>query len=157
MKIVLLVALFFSVSNIEAQSPKYPVKGTPVDVVRWGSLSVIIMKGFFNETKDSIIESIGKAEFDEMQFKCSSSGWPVTFYKFGMGDEEDTAFEKKLMTLKKYRIAGFQHVYNGIPYERYTIVRVPYDENKDWDPSLQWEGNIYFLLNESDVIVKSEF
>ncbi len=50
-----------------------------------------------------------------------------------------------------YRIAVYQHKYNGNTFDRYAILEIPYAENADWDATVKWEGNIYFLLNEKDV------
>ncbi|MEO6613469.1 MAG: hypothetical protein ABIT05_15845 [Chitinophagaceae bacterium] len=130
----------------------FPVKGQLVKVTDWGSRSIYILSGnFFLETKDSIVAQVGEQEFDEMKGKCSSGDWPKGLYKSDLSEEEDKAFDVLLNKLKMYRIAVYTHIYNGITFERYVILRVPYEENKNWDNSVQWEGNVYFLLKEKDV------
>ena len=130
----------------------FPVKGQLVKVTDWGSRSIYILGGnFFLETKDSIVAQVGEQEFDEMTKKCSSGDWPKGLYKPDLGDEEDKAFDTSLNKLKMYRIATYTHIYNGITFERHVILRVPYEENKNWDKTVEWEENVYFLLKEKDV------
>jgi len=150
----ILIVLFFSTSNLEAQfsNTQFPVKGNLVTVTGWGSRSLyIISDAFFTATKDSIVAQIGEKEFGEMQYKCSVSGWPAGFYRADLTDEEDKAFEQRLNQLKMFRIAAYTHVFNGKTFERYVILRIPYEENRAWDPEISWDGNIYFLLKEKDV------
>ncbi len=155
MKNILVVMLLFLQAGVKAQSVttpvNFPVNGELVRVLDWGSRSIMLGTSFFNETKDSIILRIGQEEFDEMKSKCSSSGWPEGIYKSGLSDEEDKAFDQKLNELKMYKIASFTHKYNGKTFDRYVILRVPFEENKLWDPPMQWGDNIYFLLKEKDI------
>ncbi|MBL0069391.1 MAG: hypothetical protein IPP39_13155 [Chitinophagaceae bacterium] len=155
MKKAILIFLIFLNFSVNAQSvpgpATYPVKGLLMSVKDWGSRSIMILNAFFEETKDSIISQIGEEEFDEMKSNCSSSGWPQGVYSSGMSDEDEVAFDRKLNELKMYRIASYTHKYNGKIFDRYVIVRVPFEENKNWNPSIQWKGNIYFLLKEKDI------
>jgi hypothetical protein len=50
-----------------------------------------------------------------------------------------------------YKIASFTHIFNRKVFDRYVILRVPYEENKEWKKTVVWEGNIYFLLKEKDM------
>lgn len=134
------------------ESNNYPVKGQRVTVTDWGSRSLYILSDtYFAATKDSIIAQIGVKEFDEMEAKCSVAGWPEGFYIADQSDEEDKAFDQTLNKLKMYKIAAYTHIFNGKTFDRYVILRVPYEENKSWNPTLQWENNIYFMLKEKDV------
>ncbi len=147
--LVISAAAFGQSANTSAS---FPVKGQLVKVTDWGSRSIYILSGnFFLETKDSIVAQVGEEEFNEIRDKCSSGDWPKGLYKPDLSDEEDKAFDDRLNKLKMYRIATFTHIYNGITFERHVILRVPYEENKNWDKSVQWEGNVYFLLKEIDV------
>jgi hypothetical protein len=130
----------------------FPVKGELVTVNDWGSRSLyFISTTFFAETKDSILLQTGQQEFDEMEKKCGVSGWPKGFYIAGLPPEEDKIFDAKLNKLKMYKIAAYTHIYNGKLFARHVILRIPFEENRSWDPGIQWEGNIYFLLEEKDV------
>lgn len=117
---------------------KFPVKGELVKVTAWGGLSVYIMGTFFNETKGDIIAKIGEQEFNVMKERCSEKGWPEGFYDSENSEERDG--------LKIYRIATYTHKFNGKSFQQYAILRVPYEENKDWKPGVKWEGNMYFLI-----------
>ena len=148
MRTILMIALILKASLIHAQNKRFPVKGHLSQVTEWGSLSLWIGKDFFAATKDSVISQIGEDEFNEMMYRCSTAGWPAGFYKSGMSDAEDKTFEEKLGTLRMYKIASFRHIYNGVVYDRYSILRIPFDENENWDPAFKWNGNIYFLIKE---------
>lgn len=153
MKLLCLVSLLL-LSGISQAQPDagFPVKGQPVQVKYWGSLSLFILgDNYFDATRDSIVLQIGEKEFGEMKGHCSVNGWPKGFYASNLNEEEDKAFYDKLGRLRMYKIAAVTHVYNGKTFERYAILRVPYDENRGWDPAVVWEGNAYFLLAETDV------
>ena len=152
MKLLCLVSLLLFSGISSAQESRFPVKGEPVRVKNWGSLSLFILgDNYFSATRDSIILQIGEKEFAEMKGNCSVSGWPKGFYVPNLSEAEDKAFYEKLGLLRMYRIAAVTHVYNGKTFDRYVILRVPYSENRDWNPAVTWEGNAYFLLAERDV------
>lgn len=151
MKKLILLAILFNGANAYSQDRTFPVKGRSAEVLKWGSLSIIIGSSFFDATQDSIISKIGISEFEEMKEKCSTAGWPEGFYQFGLDEVADSMRELKMGRLKMYGIGSYRHIYNGQLFERYIIIRVPYEENKNWDPEIKWEGNIYFLLKENDV------
>ncbi len=141
-------------AQLATESRKFPVKGVLVNVIDWGSRSLIMLTdAFFNETKDSIILQIGEQEFDKMKNKCSTSGWPEGFYKSGLSDDEENIFHATLNNLKMYKIATFTHIYNGIAFSPHVILRIPFEENKSWNPGIKWEEDIYFLMEEKDVRV----
>jgi hypothetical protein len=143
MRSIILSMLLCSLFSLQAQQSdkKFPVKGVPVQVQEWGSLSMIVMGNYFKETKADIVKQIGQAEFDEMIKHCDSGGWPA---------QMDGA-ENERNKLKMYQIAAYTHKYNGNTFEPTVILRVPFDENKDWMPDVKWEGNIYFILNAAAV------
>ena len=151
MKKLFLLPLVLIVLTATAQESHFPVKGKQTEVLDWGSLSIIIGNAFFDATRDSIIHQIGPDEFEEMKTRCTQAGWPKGLYLSSLDEEEDKAHEEKMNRLKKYRIATYTHIYNNMIFDRYVILRVPFEENRDWDPGIQWSGNIYFLLKENDV------
>jgi hypothetical protein len=153
----LLLALTFIYALAASGQPgfdnqHYPVKGKLVRVKDWGSRALMILSdNYFAATQDSIIFQVGQQEFDELKSRCSSSGWPKGLYVSGLSEEEDHAFDQKLNGLKMYQIASYTHIYNGKTFDRHVILRVPYEENKNWDAGVKWAGNVYFLLKETDV------
>jgi hypothetical protein len=150
MKMLFLTFSILITGVVKAQNNTYPVKGIPAVVTHWGSLSIWLGSDFFSETRDSIITQIGEDEFDWMKSRCSSSGWPKGLYLSSLDEAEDKIYEERLGRLKKYRIASFQHIYHGVRYDRYVILRIPYDENSKWDESVQWEKSLYFIIKEDD-------
>jgi len=133
-------------------SQHYPVKGNLVKVKDWGSRALMLLSdNYFSATQDSVIFQVGQQEFDELKSRCSANGWPRGLYVSGLTEEEDATFDQKLNGLKMYQIASYTHIYNGKTFDRYVILRVPYEENKNWDTEVKWTGNIYFLLKEKDV------
>ena len=140
-------------SSLHAQQGNlsFPVQGERVTVTNWGSRCIyIVSDAYFNQTKDSIIAKIGADEFNAMAAGCTRNAWPNGFYD---GDAlDDAAAKKKLNQLKMYRIATYQHIFNGKVFERYAILRIPYQGNEEWDRNVTWEGNRYFLLQEKDVV-----
>lgn len=154
-KIFFVLSIIFALASSAQQgfySRQYPVKGNLVKVKDWGSRALMILSdNYFAATQDSIIFQVGQQEFDELKSRCSASGWPKGLYVSGVSDEEAAAFYKKLNGLKMYQIAAYTHVYNGMTFDRQVILRIPYEENKGWDPEVKWVGNVYFILKESDV------
>lgn len=124
----------------------------PVKVISWGSRAIYLLgDSYFNETKDDIIAQIGQTKFDDMKNKCSSAGWPSAMYN---DNDADSIVDAKMNQLKMYQIAAYQHKYNGNVFDRYVILEVPYAENAEWDPTVTWEGSIYFIIKEADVVSK---
>ncbi len=121
-----------------------------VIVKRWSSRGIIYFSNYFKETKDEIIQQIGEAEFEKVQQLCSSSSWPV---QMNDTQTDEKLVEEKMNKLKMYKIAVYQHKYNGNLFEREVILKVPFSENEYWDENAQWEGSVYFILNEADIEV----
>lgn len=159
MKLLLLfvsILMAFSFTTIKTVSTQKFIttdtlkyKRERVSVTNWGSRALYLSPTvYFKETKNDLISKIGNDKFEDLQFKCSASGWPAIFSESGL---DKTELIRKMNELKMYRIAVYQHKYNGNTFDRYAILEIPYAENADWDATVKWEGNIYFLLNEKDV------
>jgi hypothetical protein len=151
-QIFIFVCTFFLLSFCKATdlANDTTVKGKLVKVNQWNSRGIFLFDTYFAETKDDIIKQTGEAEFEQIKSHCGASAWPPE-----MNDMEspDSVADAKMNKLKMYQVASFQHKYNGNVFDREVILRVPYEENKDWDANAKWEGNIYFILKESDVEV----
>ena len=122
-----------------------------VNIVNWGSRAIYLSPAvYFKETKQEIIRKIGEEKFNDLQFKCSASGWPDVMSE---STSDKPELKTKMNKLHMYRIAVYQHIYNGNLFDKYAILEVPYTENADWHPTVKWEGSIYFLIKETDVKV----
>lgn len=120
-----------------------------VKVTSWGSRAIYLLgNDYFKETKDEIIKQLGQAKFEDMQKKCSSAGWPSAMNDV---DGEEAAVDTKMNKLTMYKIASYQHKFNGNVFDRYAIIEVPYTDNVNWDTNVVWEGSVYFLIKETDV------
>lgn len=150
-KLILLgFILTMAAGNMKAQTMDTN-KAVPVKVKNWGSLAVYITETFFAETKEDIIKQIGEDEFNWMKTHCSESGWPTNFSPIGLEEEAQAKFEKHRNELKLLRVASYQHKYNGNVFDRYVVLRVPYEQNRSWDDKLSWERSFYFIIKEEDV------
>ncbi|MGG9972193.1 hypothetical protein ACQ33O_10400 [Ferruginibacter sp. SUN002] len=161
-KLIILSFIFLSATQIAKADVSVVVSVDTTDkqkvlvkVKSWGSRAIYLLgSNYFTETRDEIIEQIGLSKFEDVQSKCSSSGWPSAMYD-GEGDE--AVVDAKMNKLRMYQIAVYQHKYNGNVFEKTSILEVPYSENTEWDANVKWEGSIYFLINEKDVeAIKSE-
>lgn len=148
---LLLAAPLFSF----AQNSNFPVEGELVSVENWGSRGFYMMESFFKETGKEIIAKIGQEEFNLMKSRCGSSSWPSEFDSgFELSEEEEALFYENLNKLKMYRICTYQHIFNGEKFEEKAIIRIPYEGNESWNIDVSWDGNVYFIINNEDVILK---
>jgi hypothetical protein len=143
----------FLISNTYSQTQTKPL----VKVNQWGNRALYILDGFFNETKDDIINQVGEEEYNKIKTNSQSSSWPKEFNtEYGQSDDDEKKFYEKLNKLKMYKIATYQHKYNGNVFEKYVILKIPYHTNEFWDSNVKWDKDVYFILNESDVEEISE-
>lgn len=152
MKIVLLFALVLITAFCNGQD-KTENKGVPSKVTNWGMRGLMFTETFYNETKDSIIAQIGIDEFEKVKVYCSVLKWPSSMQpKFGrMNAEEQKTMGDRLDKLHMYKIAAYQHYYDGKKMERFSILRVPYEENKNWDSTAKWD-TVYFVVQEEESV-----
>jgi hypothetical protein len=157
-KIKIFILLLLSLQSIAQPGfteNKFPVKGELVNVKNWGSRALMILSdNYFSATRDSIIYQVGDQEFEEISKHCAANGWPDGLYSPGSSGQDEKSFDEKLNKLKIYRIATYTHIYNGKTFDRYIILRVPFEENKGWDATVRWTGKVYFLLKESDIEIR---
>lgn len=156
--ILFFIAVSFSLNSVANTLPSVSIlcdtaspKKQLVKVTNWGSRAIYLLSSsYFDETKDEIIAQLGVEKFEDMQNKCSSSGWPAAMYD---SEGEAEAVEAKMNKLTMYQIGVYQHKYNGNIFDKYSIIEVPYSDNAEWDINAKWEGSIYFLINVADVTV----
>lgn len=128
-----------------------------VKVNNWGSRAYYLLDGYFKETKSDIIKLVGEEEFDKIKKNCGSGAWPSEFKTGdGMSDNDEKVFYEKLNKLKMFKIATYQHKYNGLIFDRYVILKIPYHENEFWNSNVKWDEDVYFIINEADVEEISE-
>ena len=149
--LLLLAAPLFSF----AQTANFPVEGELVVVNKWGSRGFFMMESFFKESGNEIVAKIGKQEFEQVKARCDSKVWPSEFDGgFELSEEEEALFYENLNQLKMYRICTYQHIFNGEKFEEKAIIRIPYEGNETWNENVTWEGNVYFIINNEDVVLR---
>jgi hypothetical protein len=65
----------FLISNTYSQTQTKPL----VKVNQWGNRALYILDGFFNETKDDIINQVGEEEYNKIKTNSQSSSLPKEF------------------------------------------------------------------------------
>lgn len=128
---------------------KYPVKGKPVTVNSWGSLSVYMLPGYFKDDKAGIIKQIGIKEFEQMESYCTEQYWHKTF----AANFNETYSTEKAAQLKMYCIAQFVHQFNGTKFEPMVLIRIPVAENKNMYASDD-DRDAYIILKKKDVVIQ---
>lgn len=155
-RIIYLVVLIFLFTNSYSQSS--PVISSPlVKVNEWGSRAYYLLDGYFKETKSDIIKLVGEEEFNKIKKNCGSGAWPSEFRPSdGISDADEKTFYEKLNKLKMFKIATYQHKYNGNIFDKYVILKIPYHENEFWNSNVKWDEDVYFIIKETDVEEISE-
>lgn len=124
-------------------------KANQVKVKDWGKQFVAFPADYWEDEKaDSIIKQIGKVEYDN--FIANYRKLPKEMQLFGGGNmKRPTELYPKLDKLKMYHIATYRHLSDGdMPI---AILKVPYDENKNWDPEVKWD-TAYFVISVKALI-----
>lgn len=145
--------LVISVLVLAQSSEKKESLAIPVRITNWGDRGRLIAENFFTETKDSIISQIGSEEFEKVKKYSSVFSWPKSlqgkiWYKSDSLMKKE--FHRKLDKLKVYQIANYCHYWEGSKDSRFSIIRVPYSDNMDWDKEAKWD-TVYFIVQERSV------
>lgn len=150
-KLLLIVFLSFTIFNCSAQlSNTSRIKQIPVRVSDWGKKSMAFADEFWDDSKKAeIIQQIGEDEYLKVINNCDYRTQLPQLSGF-IGRKNGPEFYEKLGLLKVYQIAVFSHIYEGKDWGKYVILCVPYEENKNWDPSLKWQS-AYFIVEKSVV------
>lgn len=126
-------------------------KPIPVRVLDWDRWSMTFVDNFFTEYTDTLIQQIGLDGIEEVKKHGRISGWPASFQyqvKFVKDTIARKDFYNRLSKLKVFKIASFNHIYQGKNWGPYVILKVPYKENVTIVKDSTWKENIdmYFLL-----------
>jgi hypothetical protein len=124
-----------------------------VKVLDWQQRGMINGDDLYEHTKDEIIRQIGAEEFVQFEKHDDIYGWPTSL-RFNLFDRRDTTerriVEENFKKLKVYKIATYNHVFDGKDWGKYVILKAPYTENSFLDSPGKWDA-IYFLMKEKYV------
>jgi hypothetical protein len=102
-------------------------------------------KNYWSEAKKKqIVAQIGDHEYEKVKasdyrtIPCAMS--PMC----GGGRKNSDTLNAKMSKLVMYHIATFDHITNGHT-EKNAVVRIPYEENSQWDLNATWD-TVYFIL-----------
>lgn len=129
---------------VSAAQP-FPVKGERVLIKECGNYSIAPASKTadpFARVKSQLVKQIGSAEYAQLVKRGMTSQWPASIRNaFNCENAEERH------RLVMYKIATYT-----IKDYRGAIVRIPYNENKEWKPGVSWNGNVYLDIPASDLM-----
>lgn len=150
LKCLVLSILVFNLCYSQNQSEKL-AKVELVKITDWGQLTIIPPKDFWEAGENEIINQIGEKEFESAKTFSRRENIPCQMQIFcedidGSSKKNLELLKEKQSKLKVYKIATCTY----IDKERggttkFAILRVPYNENKNWDTAAKW-NLVYFLV-----------
>jgi hypothetical protein len=127
----------------------FPVKGERVWIKECGNYSIAPAEKTsdpFSKVKSQLVKQIGAAEYSQLVKRGMTSLWPVSIRNaFNCENVEERN------RLQMYKIATYK---TGNHHG--AIVRIPYNENKNWKPGVIWNGNLYLDIPEADLMSRPE-
>jgi hypothetical protein len=149
--IILSISILCTLNGI-SQENNHPFPKDSVAVVNnWNKRSYILAEGFWEKNYNLVIAQIGLAEFEKVKKYSHRNNLPCAMQLFcedkdGSKIKNGDSLNSKLGKLNLYKIASFPG-YNkyGEFTKEFTILRVPYERNKDWDKSIVWD-TVYFIV-----------
>ena len=151
--LTLSIVILISVSCFAQTSNAGVKKGTLVTVRNWKERIIILPAKYWDDKGDEIIGQIGAHEFENVKKYQLMDNIPRQM--LARNEEGYGKFKnvwEKLATLKVYKIATYTHInIYGQNTGQYCILRVPYQENKDWDTTAKWD-TVYLLIAKEEVI-----
>lgn len=156
MKPIALLILWILQFYLHKRAPQNEFPPVLASVTNWNKRSLYQNSNVFNYTKKTIISQIGEDEFEKVKKYSSMEGWPLAF-QHDVSKKDDSSFMKsqyeKFNKLKLYKIASFNYPLNIPNSKRYAILRIPYDENRNWDSTANWD-TIYVIIEEKYILTK---
>jgi hypothetical protein len=149
--ITLTITLLILVLYSHAQTPQGPANsGRRVRVKDWGRAIFIFPPNYWNNKEEAIINQIGDKEFQKMKMYSDSRNIPCQFLMFcedrdGNPLKNLDTLGQRLGQLNIYRIATFSHTDSKNNTHEWAILRIPYNENRNWDPAVKWDS-LYFVM-----------
>lgn len=142
----------FSISNSQTNGKikiTYPLAKPTNDSLCWGSKLMFLGQGFWDRNKDKITNVVGNEEYERIKNNSSDKSYPKGS-QLNMFDAEKLSkryfpeYIKKLSELVMYKIGIFNDINSG----ELAILRVPYQENKNWDlPNAPKWDTVYFIVD----------
>jgi hypothetical protein len=119
----------------------------------WAHTIWLFPDDYWDKKSQEIIKQIGNAEFEKVKKFSHRDYIPCQLQQFC--EDKDGRPKKNLDSLCKrktelnvYKIATFMHhSNNGVLKGPYAVIRVPYEENKNWDPTAKWD-TVYFVIED---------
>ncbi len=102
-----------------------------------------------------IIQQIGEKEYEKVKKFSDRNNVPCQFQIFcedrdGAPKKNIDSLMKKLGKLTVFKIATYTHNSKSGKSFPMVIVGAPYEDNKNWDPTVKWD-TIYFLVPAQSV------
>jgi hypothetical protein len=126
-----------------------------VKVKDWNKKLFMIHDTYWDNDAKEIISKIGEDEYNKVKVYSDYKTIPDQMSLMVNGTKANIpVLYKNLDRLKMYKIATYRHI-NEEKEDRgvWAIIKVPYDENKEWDSKVKWE-HLYFIIPDELVEVK---
>lgn len=152
-KSIALIALFAVLTISNAQLNQSSRDEKLVKIKDWMKTAFSLPEHFWEDNKkDELIKQIGVQEFEKVKIYSQRNFIPCQMQVFcedldGSRKKDINLLKKKMNSLKAYKIASYSHWYGGEYWGQYSIIKVPYINNKDWDSTAKWEV-VYFIIPE---------
>ncbi|MCX8021056.1 MAG: hypothetical protein N2747_11245 [Chitinophagaceae bacterium] len=108
-------------------------------------------KSPFGRVKTQLIKQLGAAEYAQLSKRGFPSMWPGNTGNYFQENCSDVSWRTGI---KMYKIATYQE--KGVTGKT-AILRIPYAENKDVFPDIEWSGNLYLEVSESGLMPWSDY
>jgi hypothetical protein len=146
--------LFFCLPSLSQTPEKKYDPSIRIRVTDWRQVAFMLTPNYWNDMKANEIRSqIGNEEFEKMKVYSDYLNIPCQFLIYcerrdGSAKKEINVLGEKLSKLNAYRIAIFHHTNSKNKTFELAILRVPYSQNKDWDPEAKWD-TVYFIIDNA--------
>jgi hypothetical protein len=152
-----LILLAFDHVALSQTSIKQVKGDSTVKIKDWNQVAMMYGDNYWNDKADGIIRQIGKEEFEKVKAFSDYKKKPCQMTLFCEIKKDGApkrmkldSLHKKLSMLKAYKIATYPNVHKDGVVKMEVILRVPYEENKDWDGDAKWD-TVYFTIDEDYV------
>lgn len=153
--IVLIIGLLISLNSLSQvnnlKSNSCINTGKKVKVKDWNKKIFLFPDDYWDNKKEILVKQVGKNEFERIKIYSKADNTPCQMLLYCGGKLADTALlNKKLSGLNVFEIASYEHVNNKGVKREWSILRVPYGENKNWDAKVKWD-TLYFVVRKEVV------
>ena len=150
--LILIISVTGFINNCTAQKESMVNQSCPLTEVKdWGQRSMIIVDEVWNNIKDQLIAQIGEEGYNDVRAHYDYKSIPEQMSVYSAGKRKNLQeLSSKLSTLKVFKIASYDHIFQGKNWGKYLILKCPYEENKNWDTTAKWDI-VYFIIKEDFV------